>query len=381
MKLNSIVADLPETETLRLNAQVKAFAARGKTVFNLTAGELDFPTPRVLRQEVARHLQDNKYTPVLGVERLRRAVAAQVAKLHGLSPVSWKNIAVTAGAKQGLAEVLQVVLNRGEEVIIPTPAWVSYEHQVRLAGGRPVFVPLKPDFDLDAAGINAALTSKTKALILNSPHNPTGKIFSKAAMQALAKLLRSRRIYVIADAVYQSLSYTNHPPPMARYFKKNFVLVGGFSKSHALTGWRVGYVAAAPNIVDALGRLQGHTSGNAAVLSQAAGLKAAVSPKVTADFVSVLKIRRQLVAKLLMCIPRIRFMLPDGAFYFFLDISKLTRDSAKFCRVLLKTTGVALVPGEAFYAPGFVRLSFAAPKNVLKTGLRRLEKFVKLHAV
>jgi len=307
-------------------------------------------------------------------------MALRVVKAYGLKSISEANIAVTAGAKQALAEVLQVILNRGDGVVIPIPAWVSYEQQVKLAGGRPVFVPLSANFDLDAESIKSALTAKTKAIILNSPHNPTGKIFSETSIRRVSKLLSGRRIHVVADTIYRSLSYIKNPPCLTRYFWENLILVDGFSKSHALTGWRIGYVAAASNIIDALGRLQGHTSGNVSVLSQAAGLAAAVSPQVTAGFVGVLKRRRELVARQLARIPQIRFALPDGALYFFLDISKITRDSGQFCRELLKIAGVALVPGEAFYAPGFVRLSFAAPDGVLKAGLRRLEKFVKLRS-
>ncbi|MCL5435538.1 MAG: aminotransferase class I/II-fold pyridoxal phosphate-dependent enzyme [Patescibacteria group bacterium] len=378
MKLNRTIERISESETLHLNALVKALARKGKKVFNFTAGELDFATPESIRRRVVRHLSENKYTPVLGLSILRRAIAARAAKDYGAKDISDKDVAVTAGAKQGLAEVLQVILNHDDEVIIPTPAWPTYAEQVRLFGGRPVLVPLSKNFELDIAAVKAALTSKTKAIILNFPHNPTGKIFSESALRRLAKVLQHRRVYVIADVIYRALVYDGKMPKPAKIFKKNLIIIDGFSKSHALTGWRIGHMVAEPVIISALGRLQSQTSGNASIVSQHAALAALGASAVTAEFLRALSRRRKFVAEALAKITSINFVLPDGAFYFFLDIRKINRDSQEFCRELLQKTGVALVPGETFAAPGFARLSFAAPDAALEEGLQRLAKFVKL---
>ncbi|PIR97405.1 MAG: aspartate aminotransferase [Candidatus Doudnabacteria bacterium CG10_big_fil_rev_8_21_14_0_10_41_10] len=376
MKLNSKISKIKESQTLKLNAKAIGLKKQGLDIINLTAGELDFDTPKVIQNEVRKKLAENKYTPVPGLTELRKNIASSVQKNYQIK-TSKKNIVVTAGGKQALYEVFQTILNPGDEVLIPIPAWVSYEQQVLLTGGKPVFVPLTKTFDLDVSEIKKHFTKKTKALILNSPHNPTGAIFTKKNLEVLKKLLKNKSIFVICDDIYEKLVFSKKYILPSKILKpcKNLIIINGFSKSHALTGWRIGYVAANPDIVETIAKIQSQTSGNASVISQYAALAALKFPKT--DYLQILQKRRRLVGRLLNDLPKISFNFPEGSFYFFLNIKKIDQNSKQFCQRLLKSTGILLVPGEAFRARGFVRLSFAASEKNLKTAVNRLRNFVE----
>ena len=205
--LSGRVASLEESATLALNAKVKQMQAEGREVFNLTAGELDFSTPDYIQKSVASQLDQNKYTAAAGLPGLRQAIAQYENKRLGLSSIEAANIVVTAGAKTGLYGLLQVLLNPGDEVILPIPAWVSYVHMITLAGGQAIPVPLTPKADLDAETIKKALTPKTKLIIINSPHNPTGAVFSKKALTNLARTIKGKPVMVISDEIYATLTY------------------------------------------------------------------------------------------------------------------------------------------------------------------------------
>lgn len=377
MRLNSNISKLSESMTLRLNAEAKALQARGIRVVNLTAGELDFETPRFIQRNVGKKLSFNKYTPALGSDDLRKQIAASVKKEYRWN-VDAKNVAVTAGAKQALFELFQVILEPGDEVIIPTPSWISYEHQVALAGGRPVFVSLGERFDLDVLAIERKLSRKTKAIILNSPHNPTGAVFSKRSLVNLVRLLEKKHVFFVVDDIYRKLIFSRGACSPAQCVANRdwLILVNGFSKSHALTGWRIGYVIAHPEIIRGIGAFQSHTSGNASVISQQAAIECLTRPETPRDFVRVLQRRRTLVLRELRKIRGLRFQVPQGAFYFFLDISSVEKDSERFCERLLSREHVALVLGEAFHAQGFVRLSFAAKERTLQNACIRLKRFI-----
>lgn len=377
MKLNKKLYTLTESATIRLNAEARALEKQGVKVFNLTVGELDFETPLHIQRRVAKDLATNKYTHTLGILELRTKIAEDISRRYGWS-IRSEQVAVTAGAKQALFNIFQIICNTNDEVIIPTPSWVSYEHQVSLAGAKPIFVPLTKRFDLDVKAIKATLTEKTRAIILNSPHNPTGTVFSNTSLSALAKLLKEKEIFVIADDIYNTLLYTSTYQPISTFFKdKNrLVIINGFSKSHALTGWRIGYLVAAKEIIDANNRLQSHTSGNAAVLSQLGALES-FKKNTTSNFLKILTRRKALVEKMLATIPSLSYTQPQGAFYFFVDVRKFTTDTVTFCEQLLKETQVAVVPGEAFHLPGYFRMSFACNEKDLKEALTRLGAFIK----
>jgi aspartate aminotransferase len=370
------LATLEESATLALNARAKQLVADGQTIYNLTAGEPDGDTPVYIQQAVSKKLHLNKYTPAPGLPALRAAIAEHASKFYGV-PFLPAQAVVTAGAKPALGAAFLALLNPGNEVIVPTPAWVSYRHLIELAGGRVVEVPLTDRWDLDVRAIAVAITPRTKAVIVNSPHNPTGAVFSATSQRELAKLLSGRPITVIADDIYNKLVYTRSFQPITKLgFKPDqLVIINGWSKSQALTGWRIGYVLAHPSVASAITALLSHFTGNAAVPSQQAALAALAAGDVPGNL-QTLRHRRDLVAQGLKHIPKLKFVTPGGAFYFLLDLRNVTSDSTRWCEELLTKHHVALVPGEAFSAPGFARLSFAIDEHTLVKALEHIAQAV-----
>jgi aspartate/methionine/tyrosine aminotransferase len=371
------VTVLQGSATMALDARVKEMAASGQKVYNLTAGELDCPTPTYIQEAVAQTLHQNKYTALPGMVELRAAIASHTCSFYGVDWVTPAHVVVTAGAKPALATAFLALINPGDEVIVPIPAWVSYKHLIELAGGVVVEVPLSSTWDLDVPAIESCITSRTKMILVNSPHNPTGAIFSDKSLRELAALLKNTEILVLSDDIYTKLVYTNDYRPITSFdFEPdNLVIINGFSKSQALTGWRIGYVVSSTTIVKAITKLLSHITGNAAVPSQHAAI-AALSRDDVPEMLPELHDRREMVAQKLGNIPQLSFEKPAGAFYFFLDLRAITANSAKWCEQLLIEKHVAIVPGEAFAAPGFARLSFAASEPTLQGGIKRIHEFV-----
>lgn len=381
-RLNHILETIEESATLRLNATVQELQKKGQKVINLTVGELDFKTPAVIRALARSHLAENKYTATLGMPELREKIATNASRAYGID-LKAANIAATAGVKQGLFEVFQVLIEPGDEIIIPTPAWVSYEHAVRLAGGKPVFVPLTALLDLDPEAIKKKISKKTKAIILNSPHNPTGTIFSPKSLRKIATIATAQGIFIIADDIYNSLTYDTGYTAMTAFMKSldHLVLLNGFSKSHALTGWRIGYVAAHTDVIAAINKIQSHTSGNPSIISQYAALASVRSAAVTKGFVRKLTARRRLIVAALQRIPQLTFSIPRGAFYVWVDVRAVDADAERFALRLLTECGVAVVPGSAFRAPGFIRISFARPEPELRSAMKKLAKLLASYRI
>jgi len=261
---------------------------------------------------------------------------------------------------------------------VPTPAWVSYRHLIELVGGVVVEVPLTDMFDLDVEAIAAKVSSRTKAIIINSPHNPTGAIFSKRALLDLAGVLDDSNVTVIADDIYNKLIYSDDFTAVPSCGFQKIIIINGFSKSQALTGWRIGYCIAQEDVSKAVTKLLSHTMGNASVPSQHAAVAAMdrddTPPEET---ISLLKKHLQLVENTLDDCGPLTYRKPGGAFYVFIDVRAITENSAEWCESLLEKTGVALVPGEAFSAPGFARLSFVADEPTLKSALAGIKSFVR----
>ena len=374
MSLNPKIELITESLTVKLNSLANKLASEGKNIINLTAGELDFPTPLYIQKEIKKKVSLNKYTPTIGLPSLRRAIADLIHKDY-----KWKitslNVAVTSGSKQALFESMFAILKKGDEVIVPTPDWVTYRQQIILNDAVPIPVPLNKNFDLDVDKIEKAISKKTKAIILNSPNNPTGSVYSRASLSALKKILKNKDIYLIVDDIYNKIVYdkTYQTPalfaPDKEYQKKYLILINSFSKSQALTGWRIGYVVANEKIIEAITSYQSHTTGNASLLSQIAAQKIIETGNKTDKFVKILKKRRDIADKLLHTIPKISYELPKGAFYYFINVSKIETNTVKFCEYLLEK-GLALVPGEAFGYSGFVRLSFSTSTSKLKNGIK-----------
>ena len=372
------MARLSESATLALNARAKQLAAEGKPIYNLTAGELATETPEYIQAAVAQKLQHNKYTAVAGMPELRELIAQESRAFYGLDWIQPANVVVTAGVKPALFAVFQVLLNPGDEVIVPVPAWsTTYRPLIELTGAKMVEVPLTTEYDLDPQVIADALSPKTKAVIINSPHNPTGAVFSADALRAVAKLLKGRGVSVISDDIYNKLVYQDDFTLPASCGFEQLIIINGLSKSQALTGWRIGYLIADGHIAHGVTSLLSHVTGNASVPAQYAALAAMERhdqpPETTID---ALKRQRQLVVDALGDIPGLKHNMPGGAFYVFLDLRDLTDDSGHWCEGLLLKTGVALVPGEAFSAPGFARLTFVADEAVLREALQLIRQFV-----
>jgi len=376
--LSDRMRDVKESATLAVDARAKRMAAEGKTVYNLTAGELATDTPDYIQAAVAKKLHHNKYTPPAGLAELREAIAGSSRGFYGLDWIGPANVVVTASTKPAMYAALLALVNRGDEVILPTPAWPSHQHLIELAGGRVVEVPLSSDFDLDAEAIGARLTDKTKLILLNSPHNPTGAVFSKGALIKLAGLLKGTNVTVMSDDIYVKLVYDKDFTPAPVHGFENLVIINGFSKSQALTGWRIGYLIADETVAKAAAGLLSHITGNAPLPSQHAALAALErGDRPPAETLRDLRKNRQLVANSLKAIPGVKYKLPGGAFYFFLDLRAITGDTAEWCERLLKQTGVVLAPGEAFGAPGFARLTFTAAEPTLKKALSLLKGFIE----
>ena len=370
---------MQESATLALNARAKKLAAEGRSILNLTAGELSSDTPLFIQKSVSKTLHKNKYSAVAGLPELRTLLSKESKSFYGLKWIESSNVVVTAGAKPALYATFLALINPGDEVIVPTPAWVSYMHLIELAGGVVVAVPLSETFDLDIAAIKAKITSKTKALLLNSPHNPTGSIYSKDALRQLHGLLQDKDITVISDDIYSKLVFNPSFTLVPKIGFESIVIINGFSKSQALTGWRIGYVIAQKPIADAITKLLSHITGNASLPSQEAAIAALLRhdapPKST---IKLLEKQREMVRTTLSRAHGIHFTLPAGAFYFFLDVRDITNNSAQWCEQLLQETGVVLVPGEAFMAPGFARLTYSVDSKVLQKALEKIVVFSRL---
>lgn len=381
IKLADRLKDLNESATLALNARAKQMVAEGKTVYNLTAGELAIDTPDYIQKAVAANLSHNKYTPVAGLPELRQQLASHVRDYYGLNWIQPANVVVSAATKPAMYAAMLALLNPGDEVIVPTPAWGSHIELVKIAGGKPVEVPLTDDYDLDVPAIEAKLTPKTKAVLINSPHNPTGSIFSESSLKRLAEALSKRDIYVIADDIYTQLVYANDFILVPKAGFEKVIIISGFSKSQALTGWRIGYLIAETEIAQAVTVILSHIAGNAPITGQYAAMAALQrQDKPPAGTVELLKRHYEIVVHELDNVPGLKHNSPGGAFYIFLDLRDLTDNSAQWCEALLTEAGVALVPGEAFMAPGFARLTFVTDEDTLRKALAAIKAFVERSA-
>lgn len=375
--LASRLATMTESATLALNARAKQLAAEGKTIYNLTAGELATDTPEYIQEAVAKTLNRNKYTPVAGLPELREKIANHAREFYGLGWIQSENVVVTGGAKPALYAAFLSLINPGDEVIIPAPAWVSYMDLVELVGGKVVEAPLTAAYDLDVGAITSKITDKTKAILITSPHNPTGAIFAKGSIEELSVALKGKNITLISDDIYSRLVYEEDFTLVPTAGFDNVLIINGFSKSQALTGWRIGYLIADKAIAEAATALLSHITGNAALPSQYAAIEAMKRgdqpPQSTLDD---LKAKRQIVVDGLSGVPGLKNNIPGGAFYVFLDLRELTNSSAQWCEDLLVETGVVLVPGEAFRAPGFARVTFSGDKVTLQKAMTEIKNFI-----
>ncbi|QAT84665.1 putative aspartate aminotransferase [Corallococcus coralloides] len=392
MKLARRLQAIKPSATLALNARAKALAASGKDVVVLAAGEPDFDTPEFVKQAAIDALRTGftKYTATAGMPELREAVCRKLEKDNGLK-YAQEQVVVTAGGKQSLYNCFQALLDEGDEVIIFAPYWVSYPDMVHLAGGTPVIVPTREEdgYAPDPAAIKKALTPRTRAIILNSPANPTGAVYSRATLEGIADAVRGHDCLIVSDDMYEKLLYTGEPflnlGNVAPDLVPRLLLSNGLSKSHAMTGWRLGYAAGPKALISGMQLVQDQSTSNASSITQKAALAALNGPSDTITaMVNEYRERRDLFVAGLNAIPGIRCRLPEGAFYAMADVrgllgksykGKPLTDSLQLSEALLNDFLVAAVPGDPFGAPGYIRMSFVTSREVLQKGLTRLRDF------
>ncbi|RKG78268.1 pyridoxal phosphate-dependent aminotransferase [Corallococcus exercitus] len=393
MKLARRLQAIKPSATLALNARAKALAAGGKDVVVLAAGEPDFDTPEFVKQAAIDALRSGftKYTATAGMPELREAVCRKLEKDNGLKYAP-DQVVVTAGGKQSLYNCFQALLDEGDEVIIFAPYWVSYPDMVHLAGGTPVIVPTREEdgYAPDPAAIKKALTPRTRAIVLNSPANPTGAVYSRATLEGIADAVRGHDCILVTDDMYEKLLYTQEPflniGNVAPDLVPRLLVSNGLSKSYAMTGWRLGYAAGPKALISGMQLVQDQSTSNASSITQKAALAALNGPTDTITaMVNEYRERRDLFVAGLNAIPGIRCRLPEGAFYAMADVrglmgksykGKPLTDSLQMSEALLNDFLVAAVPGDPFGAPGYIRMSFVTSREVLQKGLTRLRDFV-----
>jgi aspartate aminotransferase len=363
-----------ESKTTRVFAQANELRRQGKEIISLAVGEPDFETPAPVIAATQRALanQQTRYGAVPGLEELRGRLAT------GFPSCGPQNIIVTNGAKQALYAIFQLLCDPGDEIILSQPCWVSFTEQIKLAGGRPVAVDTV-DHQLDPEAIQAAVTSRTRAILINSPNNPTGAVYPKEVLAAVARIAEKHRLYVISDEAYHAFVYDGHRHvPMCGVMTdhRQVITVRSFSKHYNMTGFRLGYVAAEERIIQALTKLQSHLCGNVCTFAQHGALAALeMDQAIVEQRRKILQLRRDLAydhaCRLFDCVR------PQGAFYLFADVSRhLRKDetSAALAVRLLEQAGVAVVPGEAFGGPGHIRISFGGAETELHAAFNKLKE-------
>jgi aspartate aminotransferase len=390
VKLARRLSVVEPSPTLAVSAKAAKLKAAGVDVVSFGAGEPDFDTPVHIKDAAKKALDAGatKYTLVEGTVPLRKAVAAWIGKAHGLT-IDPAEVIVSSGAKQSIYNAVFALVDEGDEVIIPTPAWVSYNDIVKLAGGRPVNVPTKAseNFQVRAEDVAKAITPRTKMILVCSPSNPTGAIYDESTLRALAKLAVEKDVWLMTDDIYRTLVYGDgkffQPATISPEVRAKTLIIDGVSKAFAMTGWRVGFTVAPKPVVEAMATLQGQSTTHAAAVAQAAAQAAIEGPtdeleKMRVEFDK----RRKVMVARLREIPGVTCVEPKGAFYAFPDLSafigrktpegKTIENDVQLCEWLIEAAKVAVVMGSAFGAPGFVRLSYATSMKNVEEGVRRM---------
>ena len=383
---------MEESATLAMAKKARELKSQGIDIISLSLGEPDFKTPKHIQEAAKAAIDEGKYfsyPPVAGYQDLRDAIAKKLREENGIEKAKAENIVVSTGAKHSIANVFMCTINEGDEVVIFSPYWVSYAEIIKLAGGIPVLIEgtLENNFKATAAQLEAAITPKTKSVIYSSPCNPTGSVFSKEELQAIAAVvLKHENLMVIADEIYELINFVGKNYSIASFpgmFERT-ITVNGFSKGYAMTGWRVGYICAPLEIAKACEKMQGQfTSGGTGIAQRAAlaGIKGDQGP--SKEMAKAYFRRRELVMGLLKEIPGIKTHVPEGAFYFFPDVTSFfgksanghtVKDADDLCLYLLDVAHVSLVTGGAFGAPSCIRLSYAASDEELVEALKRMKK-------
>ena len=384
MELSARIMKAHPSATLGITAMAKKMKAEGIDVVSFGAGEPDFSTPEAVCKAGIEAIEKGftRYTPSTGIVELKEAIRNKLKKDNGLS-YELPQIVVSCGAKHSLYNIFQAICNEADEVIIPSPYWVSYPEMVVLAGAKPVILDTKAEsgFKITAEQLKSAITKRTKAVIINSPSNPTGAVYTESELKELLEAFLDSGVYIVSDEIYEKLVYDNLKHVSiaslsADAFRRTFV-VNGVSKSYSMTGWRIGYAAGPLKAMQAISNLQDHSTSNPASISQKAALAAMAradefSKNMRAEFAT----RRDYMCGHFDKIRKISYFKPQGAFYIFCDISKTGLKSDEFAKKLLQEASVAVIPGRPFGCDDYVRLSFALSLQDIRKGLDRIEKWL-----
>jgi len=389
MKFSDRINSVQPSMTLAISALAQEMKARGEDIIGFGAGEPDFPTPDNIKQAAIRAIQENDthYTPVGGTPALKQAIVEKFQADNGLR-YEKNQIVVSCGAKHSFYNLAQALWQAGDEIIIPAPYWVSYPDMVLLADAKPVIIDTteKAEFKITPEQLAEAVTPNTRAVVINSPSNPTGSAYTREELEALAECALRHKLLIISDEIYEKIVFDDFEhvsiASLSEEVKKNCVVINGISKAYAMTGWRIGYLAAEPAIAKAVDKLQGQSTSNPTSISQAATVEALTGPQdAVARMAKEFELRRDLIVKLLKNIPGVTCYNPVGAFYSFPDFSsyygksfdgKPINGSLELGEYLLKEARVALVPGVAFGADANARLSFATSQKNIENGLTRI---------
>ena len=393
IRISKLAASVQPSATIAAGAKARQLRAAGVKVFDFSLGEPDFNTPKHIcdAAEKAALGGQTHYTPTAGTAEVKAAVVRWYKKVHGYE-FGPENVILSNGAKHSLHNALAATVGPGDEVVIPTPYWVSYSDLVAMTGATPVLVNATPEsgFKLSPRQLKAALTPRTRMLMLNSPCNPTGTVYSRGEIEALVDVILGTEAAILSDEIYEQLTFGDAKPTCVATLrpglKDRTITVSGASKSYAMTGWRMGWAIAPAVVVKAMDTIQSQETSCPSSVSQAALIAALDGPQeCVAEMRTEFAARRELTVSLLRQIPGVKLPVPDGAFYAFFDITayygktfggKVVNDSLTFCAALLEQAHVNLVPGVAFGAEGFVRMSFATSRDVIQAGLAKLKDWL-----
>jgi aspartate aminotransferase len=386
--LSERINQLSESQTIQMAKKCRELAAQGFDVINLSFGEPDFHTPDFIKEAAKQALDNNftYYTPVPGYPELRKAISAKLKRENNLD-YGFDQIVVGTGAKQAIANAVMCLVNPGDEVIVPTPYWVSYSEVIKLAEGTPVFIrgTVEQDFKINAEQLEAAITPKTRLFMFSSPCNPTGSVYSKEELRSLAAVFEKYpEVYILSDEIYEHINFIEQHESIAQFdsIRDRVVIINGLSKAYAMTGWRMGYLAASKEIAQACEKMQGQITSGTCSISQRAGIAAYEGGlESVLEMRTAFQKRRDLVYELLKAIPGLKTNLPQGAFYFFPDVSyylgksfegKTIKTATDLCMYLLEEAYVAVVTGEAFGEDNAIRISYAASEDMLRKAMKRI---------
>jgi len=384
MKLTQRVSQVPPSITLAITAKGKAMKAQGIDVCSFSAGEPDFDTPTHIKEAAKKAIDEGKtkYGPAAGEPQLREAIAKKLKTENQLNYQA-ENVIVTNGGKSSLFNLILALIEPGDEVIIPSPYWLSYPEMVKLSGGTPVFVPTTEasGYKITPEQLRESITPATKLFILNSPSNPTGAVYNLEELQGLAQVIVEKDILVVSDEIYEKLLYDGAKHVSIgslnpEIFQRT-IISSGFAKAFSMTGWRVGYAAGPLELIKAMSIIQGHSTSNVCTFAQYGALAALNGPQDCLQvMLDAFTARRSTMLAGIKAIPQLSCAQPDGAFYLFIDISKTGLTSLAFCDALLEQKQIAAIPGIAFGADQCIRLSYATDMSSIEKGIQRLAEFV-----